>query len=328
MGMIHTAASFRQTLAYCLEDKKLSLRQEQKLTAFHEPGRSFPDDPALSLTGDLHLSLAKDLHPSPVDEERQRPVQRLRQVAFKDRAEIFYYNQCYGTKQDLVRQFNEVARLKLNVSEPVFHISLSLPPGESLQKARLVDLALHCAQYLDFEKHQYVAVLHKDTAQQHFHLVANRIGFDGHTADDSFSYGRMADFCREAETRHNLVRELGPRRYLPKEERQVQRHGLRLDKLKEDITQSLRQSVTYPEFREQMQGHGYKVYDENRGIAFMDEKNVFFKGSEAGYSRHEIELTLEANQQLRQKQELKLKQELELKLRQRHRLSISDELGL
>ena len=298
MGRIYTASSFRQTLAYCMEDKKLALAGE----------------PRLSL-GDLQ---------SP-------PAPRLRQVAFKDRAEVFWYNQCYGNRQELVRQFNEVARLKLNVSEPVFHISLSLPPGERLPKPRLVDLAYDCARHMDFDRHQFVAILHKDTPQQHFHLVANRIGFDLHTASDSYSVGKMADFCREAELKHNLIQEPGPRRYQRKEERLAPRQGLRLDKLKEDIRQSLKEALNYPEFRQQMQEKGYKVYDENRGIAFMDKKNVVFKGSEAGYSLQLIESTLVANQQLRLQQQLKLqRQQEEEELRRRHRLShrISHELGL
>ena len=117
---------------------------------------------------------------------------------FKDRADILWYNLCFGNKRELIRQFNEVARLKPNMSKPVFHISLSLPPGERLKKGDLMNLAVDCARSLGFDRHQYLVILHKDTAQQHLHLVANRVGFDGRAISDSFSKGKIADYCREA----------------------------------------------------------------------------------------------------------------------------------
>jgi len=231
---------------------------------------------------------------------------------YKDRAEILWYNQCFGNKQDLIRQFNEVAHGRPNMSLPVLHISLSLPTGEQYTKGFLAGLAADCARSLDFEKHQYVAILHKDTLQQHIHLVANRIGFDGHTVSDSYSYGRMADYCREAERRLGLRLEQNPRRYQTPEERQIPRHGQRLDKLSLHIQQALNQSLDYPQFEGNMQQRGYRVLKSPRGIAFMDEKNIVFKGSETGHSLRIIEKGLAMNVlRLQREQELKLQQEKE-----------------
>lgn len=236
---------------------------------------------------------------------------------FKDRAEILWYNQCFGNRQELIRQLNEVARLKPNFSERVLHISLSLPPGERLAKSNLVNLAADCARSLGFDKHQYLTILHKDTQQQHLHLVANRIGFDGHTVSDSYSHGRMADYCRDAERRLGLRQELGPRRYLTKEQRQTPRHGMRLDKLKQHIEEALKLSQNYPEFEHSMRQRGYSVFKNKRGIAFMDEKKVFIKGSETGHPLHTIEAHLEISLRLRQEQELKQTQEQAHRQRQR-----------
>jgi hypothetical protein len=230
---------------------------------------------------------------------------------YKDRAEIIWYNQCFGNKRELTRQFNEIAHLKRNMSLPVFHISLSLPPGERLTKGALVELASGCARSLDFDKHQYVAILHKDTAQQHLHLVANRVGFDGHTISDSYSYGRMADYCREAELRHGLRREQSPRRYQSKEERQAPRHGLRLDKLRQHIREALQESLDYPQFRHHMEQSGYQVFKNEKGIAFMDEKKVVFKGSEAGHALYSIENILALNVIRRQAQHQQARQQEE-----------------
>ncbi|EOR95367.1 hypothetical protein ADIARSV_1479 [Arcticibacter svalbardensis MN12-7] len=40
--------------------------------------------------------------------------------------------------------------------------------------------------------HQYICVLHKDTKEQHIHIAANRVGFDGKAAKDGNSYKRMS----------------------------------------------------------------------------------------------------------------------------------------
>jgi hypothetical protein len=255
MGRIHTAASFSKTLAYCLEDKRLSLTQGGG------QGR----------------------------------------VIYKDRAEIIGFNQCFGNRQELLSQFREVSRLDPNMSLPVLHISLSFPPRERLSKGRLVEIAGDCARSLDFDRHQFVTILHKDTAQQHIHLVANRIGFDRHTFDDSFSYGKIADYCRSAERRLGLVQEPGPRRYQTAIQRLSPRKGMRLDRLRQQIGDALFESMDYPAFEQSMRQRGYTVF-KSRGIAFMDKKKVVIKGSEAGYPWHAIESALEKKQRLRQEE--------------------------
>jgi len=230
---------------------------------------------------------------------------------FKDRAEILWYHQCFGNRQELIRQFKEVARLKPNMSQPVLHISLSLPPGERLTKGALVNLAFDCARSLGFDRHQYLAILHKDTAQQHLHLVANRIGFDRHTVSDSFSRGKIADYCRDAERRLGLRQELGPRRYLTKEQRQTPRHGMRLDKLRRHIEQALNESRNYPQFERNIQQRGYSVFKGKRGIAFMDEKKVIIKGSDTGYPFRSIAKTLAVDLDLRQQESQRQQQRQE-----------------
>lgn len=249
-----------------------------------------------------------------VEDKRLSPILRNTpdQVIFKDRAEILYYNQCFGNRNELIRQFNETRRLHPNMSKAVFHLSISFPPGERLAKSALVDISIDCARAFDFDRHQFVTILHKDTAQQHIHIVANRIGFDRHVADDSYTYGRMADFCRLAERRFHLTPELGPRRYLSKEQRLIPRRGIRLDRLKETITRALTHAADYPAFEATMTLNGYTVHKSERGIAFSEDQKVFIKGSEAGFPWRTIRSQLEQQQTLRQEQQQLLRQKQQL----------------
>ena len=113
-------------------------------------------------------------------------------LVIKNRAELLLHNQCFGTKEELIQQFNEVRQLNPKLSKPVLHITLSLAPEEKLSKAILIDMVEDCAKQLGFDKNQYIAIHHNDTSYQHVHIVANRVGFDGKTVKDHHNCQKIA----------------------------------------------------------------------------------------------------------------------------------------
>jgi hypothetical protein len=220
-------------------------------------------------------------------------------MVLKNRAELFMYNQCFGNRQELIKQFNEVRQLNPKLSKPVLHISLSLAPEEKLSKGILTDMVEDCAKQLDFEKNQYIGIHHIDTNHQHIHIVANRIGFDGKTVKDSHNYEKIASYCRKMELKHKLKQVLSPRRFLAKELRQIPRHDLRKQQLKNDIKECLTASKNYNEFENKIKQKGYEII-KARGIAFRDKQKVYTKGSEIGYSLQTIERLLPLNAEFKQ----------------------------
>ncbi|MGN6352387.1 MAG: relaxase/mobilization nuclease domain-containing protein [Parafilimonas sp.] len=220
----------------------------------------------------------------------------------KNRAEVLLYNKCFGNAGELIKQFNELRQHNQKLSKPVMHITLSLAPGELKSANTLSVIAEDTARYLGFEENMFVAVLHKDTSNhQHLHLVVNRVGFDGKTLSDSNSYKRMADCCRKLELKHKLQQVLSPRRFLSQELRNIPRHDIRKEQLKQDIITCLRTSKSYTEFESKMKTLKYDVI-KGRGIAFMDKQKVYTKGSEVGYSLMKIEQHLA--KQLKEKDRL------------------------
>jgi hypothetical protein len=231
-------------------------------------------------------------------QERQEKSQKVtepdgRQV--KNRAEVLHYHQCFGDEKELVRQFKEAQKQDLNISKPTFHLSLSLPPQDKIPKSRFVDIAQECAKALDFEDHQYVVIQHKDTQNPHIHLVVNRVGFDGHVMEDKYVLERVNKFCREVEQRYELtpVKDIYRQR-LPEERLQV-RDDPRSKRLHEEIGEALKQVHDLDGFRERLVERGYKVYKNERGIAFVDSDGVKLQGNMAGYPWKEIEAALEQN---------------------------------
>lgn len=145
----------------------------------------------------------------------KRTDQKL-EAGQKGRAEILLFNQCYGSQQELIRQFNEVRNLNPKLGKPVLHITLSLSPGEQLAKDKLIEMCQDCARDMGFENNQYVAIVHNDTKHQHLHIVANRIGFDKRTVSDGQNYQKIAKYCRNMEQKFGLRQILSPKRFLSK----------------------------------------------------------------------------------------------------------------
>ena len=201
------------------------------------------------------------------------------------------YNLCFGDKKELIQQFNEVRYLNPKLAKPVMHITLSLSPGELLDKPTLHKMVEDCSKDMGFEKNQYIAVTHKDTGHPHLHIVVNRVGLNGKTLSDSNNYKRIAAYCRKMEMKFDLQQVLSPRQFLSKEMRQIPRVDQRKEALKNVIRQSLILSRSYSEFETKMKQKGYEVI-KGRGIAFLDEKKMYAKGSELGYSLSKIEKIL------------------------------------
>jgi hypothetical protein len=62
-----------------------------------------------------------------------------------------------------------------NTDKPVQHISISLAPGEHLSREQWEQVVDTTLRDLGLEGHQALIVAHRDTAQEHIHLMVNRV---------------------------------------------------------------------------------------------------------------------------------------------------------
>src|ERR1035437_4222981 len=152
-----------------------------------------------------------------------------------NRAEVLLFNQCFGNTKELIQQFNETRQLNQKLSKAVLHITLSLAPGERLEKGNLIEMVQDCAKHFGFENNQFIAIIHNDTDHKHLHIVANRIGFDKKTVSDSNSYKTMAAYCRKMEIKYGLKQVLSPKKFLSKDLRKIPRTDSRKEAIKKDI---------------------------------------------------------------------------------------------
>ncbi len=241
-----------------------------------------------------------------LNDKIQEPNQ---EQVMKNRAELLLFNKCYGSQKELIHQFNEVRQLNTKLSRPVLHITLSLAPGENLDKNKMAEISEACAKDFGFENNQFIAINHTDTRHQHFHIIANRIGFDTKTVSDSNNYKKIANFCRETELKRNLQQVLNPKKFLQKELRLMPRLDKRKERLKNHIVEALHKSRNYSAFEHKMKEKGYKII-KGRGISFIDNLKVKVKGSELTFSLQTIEKILE-KQPISESKDVKIKRLLE-----------------
>src|SRR5690606_36393324 len=133
------------------------------------------------------------------------------QKEFK-KPEIVLSNFIYGKHyEEIAKQFKEKAEENRKVKNPVMHLSINFKAEDHISKEiqeQFVKRVLDEMGIKD-DNHQYIAVCHNDK-HPHFHIVVNRVGFDGKTLSDSHSKYRIGTACDKVE------KEMGLNNYLEK----------------------------------------------------------------------------------------------------------------
>jgi len=220
---------------------------------------------------------------------------------------------------NLIKQFLDNRDKNTKLNKFVWHQSFSFPPGENPGDDKIRQITAEFAKDFGFEQNQMLVFRHTDTMHAHFHLVANRINYNGkNTADHFNNYARTGKFCRRIELELGLS--ITPEMHLTDDNKQENRQTNKaILRLKEMIDQQLPAVKSVEELKSQLEKQGYKTY-LGRGIAFMNLKNgMKLKGSQIGreYSLANLEKRLgqQVQEELKQTVKKELKKERKRGLR-------------
>jgi hypothetical protein len=194
----------------------------------------------------------------------------------------------------MASQFLDNMDKNRNLTKFMWHQSSSFPPGEKPTNGKIINIATDFASEFGFEQNQMLVFKHTDTKHEHFHIVANRLNYNGKNRADHFNnYARTGKFCRRMELELGLT--ITPEMRLTNETRQEK--GLTdraVIQLRNIIDQLLPSINSVAELERALKQEGYKTYIK-RGIAFFNTKNrMKVKGSEIGreYSLAKLEKRL------------------------------------
>lgn len=106
----------------------------------------------------------------------------------------------------IIAQFENITSLNRNCTKPLWHESFSFPLEEKPSNELLFKIITDFSDAFGFNERQLIAFRHYDKSHHHFHIIANRLDFNGKNAiKTSKNFKKTNDFCRETEKKYDLV---------------------------------------------------------------------------------------------------------------------------
>ena len=107
--------------------------------------------------------------------------------------------------RELAAEFGMVRRLRPDAKRPVWHCSLSLPPGDHLTGERWNNVVGDFMNEMGFsESTPYIAVRHRDTDKDHVHIIASRIDLSGGLWHGKWEARTAIEATQKLEKTHGL----------------------------------------------------------------------------------------------------------------------------
>lgn len=119
--------------------------------------------------------------------------------------EIVAGNMHGTTPRELATEFGLSWQARSGITKPVWHTSLSLPPGEHLTAEGWNSVIGAFIEEMGLEQNQYVAVRHRDTDLDHVHIIASRIDLTGKVWAGQWEAKRAIEATQKIEKSHGLT---------------------------------------------------------------------------------------------------------------------------
>ena len=190
-------------------------------------------------------------------------------------------------------ELETVSTLRPRLSKPVFHVSLNLPPGESLTDDTFREIADKYMNKMGFDDNQYLVYRHHDQEHSHIHIVCNRVKYSGELTSDQHDFRRSELIMREFEKEYGLFvvhdSQLAiDKPFSKKQYEKYQRTGEipAQMQLQQIIKNALKNKPSIHQFIEEIQRNGVEIklhHNKEKifGISYALD-GVAFKGSKLG----------------------------------------------
>ena len=254
--------------------------------------------------------------------------QEKKELRPEQKPEILQEQNIYGSAQEKAQQMRFVADNNSFSSRPVLHVSVSLQENEKLNNQKRDEVLNDIIKELGAtpENNQYQIVKHNDTDLEHYHIVINKVGFDGSNINTSYIQNKCHVIADKLEQKHELERVNGRKivydpsnekgyRYTSQEERKANEQKKRASKardksqsvedkknhIKSNLSLALEdKSITTPEALSKAlaEKNIETRYNTNKngisGVSFRYQE-VSVKGSEIQYKANYVATKLEQN---------------------------------
>jgi hypothetical protein len=104
----------------------------------------------------------------------------------------------------VLSQFNMLDSRNTKKQNTTFHVSLNLPPGETVSDELFSDIADEYMKGMGYSAQPYVVYGHSDQAHQHIHIISCKIQENGKSISDSWERTKSQRTCTEIEKMYGL----------------------------------------------------------------------------------------------------------------------------
>lgn len=199
-----------------------------------------------------------------------------------------------ATEQSIMKELQMVRVLRPNLAKYFYHTSVNFPPNEDLSDGQMKRIASDYLHEMGFDQHQFAVIRHFDADHPHFHLLVNRIGYDGTVVSDSKDYQRTEQILRRLEKQYGLTEVLSSKqakeRAMTKNELEMM---IRTDKpsvkmlMQEIIKSVLEEKPNAEQFIKQLEARGINVLFNQASTGFVSGISygyggMQFKGAHLG----------------------------------------------
>ena len=116
-----------------------------------------------------------------------------------------------SSERGIMKEVAMVRMQRPDLKKYFYHTSINFPTGENVSNELMTKIGRNYLQANGFNQHQYIMFRHKDASHPHFHILVNRIGYDGSVVTDSNDYQRSEKVLRDLEKKYNLTQVVGSR---------------------------------------------------------------------------------------------------------------------
>lgn len=214
--------------------------------------------------------------------------------------ELIDSSKCIGNSSQINSQMERNNVLNDRCLKNTFHIKIRIAPEDKgkLSTQDWIDISNDYAKKIGFQNNPFAVYIHEEnTDKEHIHIVASRIKNNNIAVSDSYTHYKNMDFCRSIERKYKLRQVKRVIETVKKKETFI-KDDKRILLLNEKIKSAISQSDSFDDFIFHLQNMKVKV-KKGRGIVFIDENGVSFKGSDVNrkYSLKGIEKLLSYNEQ-------------------------------
>lgn len=127
------------------------------------------------------------------------------------KGEVLDHSFLNTSEKGIMKEIAMVRVQRPDLKKYFYHTSINFPKDENVSNDLMIKIGREYLEANGFNQHQYIMFRHKDAGHPHFHILVNRIGYDGSVVSDSNDYARSEKVLRDLERKYNLTQVVGSR---------------------------------------------------------------------------------------------------------------------